>query len=113
VPTDGSSRVETLETALDVTLAHILAQTHDPRASWFALTEGDRLFSVGDPADTLYVLRSGRLGVFTPREGQPPLFVGIIKPGTPVGEMSSPCPEMPSSTWPATIQNLWQMWPRS
>lgn len=88
MPSDGSATVETLETALDVTLAHIIAQTHDPRASWFALTEGDRLFSVGDAADTLYVLRSGRLGVFTPREGQPPLFVGVIKPGTPVGEMS-------------------------
>ncbi len=83
-----STSFETLETALDVALARILTQNHDPRASWFALTEGDRLISVGDPADTLYVLRSGRLGVFAPREGQPPHFVGIVKPGTPVGEMA-------------------------
>ena len=73
---------------LDVTLARLLSESKDPRASWFALTEGDRLFSVGDPADTLYVLRSGRLGVFNPHEGRPPEFVGVVRPGTPVGEMS-------------------------
>lgn len=73
---------------LDGTLARIMAEKPDPRASWFALTEGDRLFSAGDPADTFYVLQSGRLGVFAPREGQPPEFIGVIQPGTPVGEMS-------------------------
>ena len=73
---------------LDAALARILAETPDPRASWFALTEGDRLFSAGDPADTFYILQSGRLGVFVPREGQPPEFIGVVQPGTPVGEMS-------------------------
>lgn len=73
---------------LDVTLARILADNLDPRASWFALTEGDRLFSEGDLADTFYVLQSGRLGVFTPREGQPAEFIGVVHPGTPVGEMA-------------------------
>ena len=34
------------------------------RASWFALTGGESLFAEGDTADTLYLLRSGRLGVF-------------------------------------------------
>lgn len=79
---------ETAADALDVTLARILSENLDPRASWFALTEGDRLFSAGDPADTFYVLQSGRLGVFTPREGQQPEFIGVVHPGTPVGEMA-------------------------
>lgn len=73
---------------LDLDLARIVLDTRDTRASWFTLTEGDRLFSAGDPADTFYVLRSGRLGVFVPREDQPPQFVGVIHPGTPAGEMA-------------------------
>ncbi|WP_297802784.1 patatin-like phospholipase family protein [uncultured Brevundimonas sp.] len=73
---------------LDAALARILTETPDSRVSWFALTEGERLFSAGDPADTFYILQSGRLGVFTPREGQQAEFVGVVQPGTPVGEMS-------------------------
>lgn len=73
---------------LDATLARILTEHPDSRASWFALTEGDRLFSAGDPADTFYILQSGRLGVFKPREGQEAEFIGVVQPGTPVGEMS-------------------------
>ena len=73
---------------LDAGLARILLETQDARASWFALTEGDRLFSAGDAADTLYVLRSGRLGVFVPHEGRPAEFVGVIRPGAPAGEMA-------------------------
>lgn len=79
---------EATRDSLDASLARILIEHPDPRASWFALTEGDRLFSAGDPADTLYVLQSGRLGVFTPREGGQQEFVGVIQPGTPVGEMA-------------------------
>lgn len=58
-------------------------------ASWFALTGGETLFSEGDPADTLYLLRAGRLGVFR-REAndQPPQFVGVVRPGEPAGEMA-------------------------
>ncbi len=58
-------------------------------ASWFALTGGETLLAEGDPADTLYLLRSGRLGVFR-REAndQPPQFVGVIRPGEPAGEMA-------------------------
>lgn len=73
---------------LDAILARVMGSRPDPRASWFALTEGDRLFSAGDTADVFYVLQSGRLGVFTPREGHAPEFIGIVQPGTPVGEMS-------------------------
>lgn len=57
-------------------------------ASWFTLPGGGRLFAAGDPADTLYLLRSGRLGVFKHDEGAEPHFLGVIKPGEPAGEMA-------------------------
>lgn len=58
-------------------------------ASWFALTGGETLFAEGDPADTLYLLRAGRLGVFrSETNDQPPQFVGVIRPGEPAGEMA-------------------------
>lgn len=58
-------------------------------ASWFALTGGETLFAEGDPADTLYLLRAGRLGVFRSESNdQPPQFVGVIRPGEPAGEMA-------------------------
>src|SRR5690606_32235986 len=37
---------------------------------------------------TLYLLRSGRLGVFRHEPGQPPEFVGVVRGGEPVGEMA-------------------------
>ena len=60
------------------------------RASWFALTGGESLFLEGDTADTLYLLRSGRLGVFRrdPAADRPAQFVGVIRPGEPAGEMA-------------------------
>ena len=73
------------------TLEAALARVFDDRntkASWFALTGGEQLFAAGDEADSLYLLRSGRLGVFRREEGQPPYFVGVIRPGEPVGEMA-------------------------
>jgi len=76
-------RTDTLEAAL--------AQVFDApntRASWFALTGGEPLFNAGDTADTLYLLRSGRLGVFRHDEGQAPHFLGVIRPGEPAGEMA-------------------------
>ena len=33
---------------------------------WFALPGGATLFELGDPADSLYVLKSGSLGAFKP-----------------------------------------------
>lgn len=60
------------------------------RASWFALTGGETLLAEGDSADTLYLLRSGRLGVFRRESGEdrPPRFIGVIRPGEPAGEMA-------------------------
>ena len=76
-------RADTLEAAL----AQVFA-ARDTKASWFALTGGEPLFNAGDEADSLYLLRSGRLGVFRNEEGQPPQFLGVIRPGEPVGEMA-------------------------
>lgn len=80
----ATDRPDTLEAAL----ARVFEGTRNTRASWFALTRGERLFSAGDPADTLYLLRAGRLGVFRDDNGRGPQFVGVIKPGDPVGEMA-------------------------
>ncbi|HZW16448.1 MAG TPA: patatin-like phospholipase family protein [Brevundimonas sp.] len=75
---------------LEDALHRIFEGGKNTRASWFALTGGETLFAEGDVADTLYLLRSGRLGVFRrDREGdRPPQFVGVIRPGEPAGEMA-------------------------
>lgn len=56
--------------------------------SWFALAGGQTLYSAGDPSDQLYMLCEGRLGVFHREQGQAPQFLGVIRPGEPVGEMA-------------------------
>ncbi len=73
--------------SLEAALAKVF-EDQNTRASWFALTGGELLFSAGDAPDSLYLLRSGRLGVFRQDEDQPPQFLGVIKPGEPVGEMA-------------------------
>lgn len=75
---------------LEDALHRIFEGGKNTRASWFALTGGETLFAEGDGADTLYLLRSGRLGVFRrdPDEDRPPQFVGVIRPGEPAGEMA-------------------------
>ena len=72
---------------LETALAGLFSERRSP-ASWFTLTGGERLFSAGEPADTLYLLRSGRLGVFRKEEGKETEFVGVVRGGEPVGEMS-------------------------
>lgn len=74
---------------LEDALHRIFESGRNTPASWFALTGGETLFTEGDPSDTLYLLRAGRLGVFR-REAndQPPQFVGVIRPGEPAGEMA-------------------------
>src|SRR4051794_32830052 len=56
--------------------------------AWFSLPGGETLYSPGDPADQLFFLRTGRLGAFRREPGQEPQFLGVIRPGEPVGEMS-------------------------
>ena len=77
----------TTATPLQKTLAHLFENTHGA-ASWFTLPGGVRLFAAGDQADTLFLVRSGRLGVFRSEEGHEPHLLGVIKPGEPAGEMS-------------------------
>ena len=55
---------------------------------WFSLPGGQKLFGQGDVSDMLYVVRTGRLGAFRHEEGQEPVFLGIIRPGEPAGEMA-------------------------
>jgi len=80
----ASLRPDTLEAAL----ARIFEGRMIDRASWFALTGGEPLFRAGDPADTLYLVRSGRLGVFRVDDSQPAQFLGVVRAGEPVGEMA-------------------------
>ena len=56
--------------------------------SWFSLPGGASLYEAGDDADQLFFLRTGRLAVFRHGEGPQPQFLGIIRPGEPVGEMA-------------------------
>lgn len=69
-------------------LSRIFEGASNTQASWFALTRGEQLFAAGDPADTLYLLRAGRLGVFRRDDGRTPQLVGVVKPGDPVGEVA-------------------------
>jgi NTE family protein len=73
---------------LEAALARVFEGRMIDRASWFALTGGERLFAAGDMADTLYLLRSGRLGVFRKETEGPQQFLGVVRPGEPVGEMA-------------------------
>lgn len=77
-------RPDTLEAAL----SRIFEGKMIGRASWFALTGGEQLFAEGDESDTLYLVRSGRLGVFRMEQGQPGQFLGVVRSGEPVGEMA-------------------------
>ncbi len=73
----------------DSALARLFAQERArDEALWFSLPGGQKLFSAGDSADHLYLLRTGRLGAFRHEAGQEPLFLGVIRPGEPAGEMS-------------------------
>jgi NTE family protein len=54
----------------------------------FSLPGGRSLFLAGEAADTLYFVRTGRLGVVRREEAQDQQFFGIVKPGEPVGEMA-------------------------
>jgi NTE family protein len=65
-----------------------LGENAAPDVAWFSLPGGRTLYSAGEPADTLYLLRAGRLGVIRREEGHQQQFLGVIKPGEPAGEMA-------------------------
>ena len=80
-----------METSLndDTALARLFAkQWREGAAAWFSLPGGATLFEPGDAADQLFFLKPGRLGAFRRDEGQEPLFLGVIRPGEPAGEMA-------------------------
>jgi NTE family protein len=62
--------------------------TAHPDVSWFSLPGGQTLCAAGETADQLYFLRTGRLGVFRRGAGQESIFLGVIRPGEPAGEMA-------------------------
>jgi NTE family protein len=72
----------------DTALARLFAGDRpSPDVAWFSIPGGQHLYDAGAKADELYFLRAGRLGVIRQEEGQEPVFLGVIKPGEPVGEM--------------------------
>ena len=56
--------------------------------TWFSLPGGQTLCEAGEKADQLFFLRTGRLAAIRHEEGQEPLFLGVIRPGEPAGEMA-------------------------
>lgn len=74
--------------ALNAALAALFAGDGG-QASWFSLPAGQALFAAGAPADTLYLLQSGRLGVFRREDsGERVEMIGVVRSGEPVGEMA-------------------------
>lgn len=73
---------------LSTALARLFAdESRIGEAVAFSLPGGAPLFLPGETADQLYWLRSGRLAAYRSHAaGQ--TFLGLIKPGEPVGEMS-------------------------
>lgn len=52
------------------------------------LRAGRALFQAGDPADCLYILLSGALGVYVSGSQGEPRLIAFIRPGESVGEMA-------------------------
>ncbi|HTK36314.1 MAG TPA: patatin-like phospholipase family protein [Caulobacteraceae bacterium] len=65
-----------------------VGEQRSPDVSVFTLPGGRILFAAGEPAENLYFVRTGRLGAVKREEGHDQQFLGVIKPGEPVGEMS-------------------------
>ena len=77
------------ETPVDSALARLFSEERGQGdATWFSLPGGSVLFEPGEPADHLYFVRAGRLGAFRREDGQEPVFLGVIRPGEPAGEMA-------------------------
>jgi NTE family protein len=77
------------EIPADSALARLFRQEElQADVAWFSLRGGEKLYAAGDPADHLYLLRTGRLGVFRREAGREAEFLGVVRPGEPVGEMS-------------------------
>jgi NTE family protein len=64
---------------------------------WFGIPAGSRLFNEGDPASDVYIVLTGRLGVFVAAETEM-IPVAQISPGELIGEMSLISEEPRSAT---------------
>jgi NTE family protein len=85
---------------LSTSLADGLSDTHSalvrlfvgekasPEVVWFSLPGGRTLYTAGEEPDLLYLVRAGRLGAIRKGENGESLFLGVIKPGEPAGEMA-------------------------
>jgi NTE family protein len=77
------------ESLPDTALTRLFEETvRTGDAAWFSLPGGVPLFLSGEPAEYLYLLRTGRLGAIRREDGHEPQFLGVIRPGEPAGEMS-------------------------
>ena len=56
-------------------------------AEWVSISAGETLFSMNEPADALYLLLSGSLGVYVPGMDDAQRLVAVIRHGETVGEM--------------------------
>lgn len=74
---------------VDSALARLFADPLvEAEATWFSLPGGSALYKSGEPAEFLYLVRAGRLGAIRREADHEPLFLGVIKPGEPAGEMA-------------------------
>lgn len=69
------------------------ASTEDLRAVAQALelelyTAGDRIFSIGDQGDYMYVIQSGQVGISTNPDPKAKDYVAVLGPGDAFGEMN-------------------------
>src|ERR1700756_2996028 len=68
------------------------------RVQWHSVTGGTTLFSEGDPGKDMFVVMSGRLGVFKRNVEEHLELLAQIEPGAPVGEMALLSNERRSAT---------------
>src|ERR1700744_4816756 len=88
-PRDGHM----VETAFDAPGGGALARLFAgwgaaPEVEHVSLAGGQVLYTAGQPAETLYFLKAGRLGVIREEAGREQQFLGVVKPAEPVGEMA-------------------------
>lgn len=77
-------RSDTLEQAL----ARLFTGSRRRGAELLSVAGGQTLITAGQPSSRVYLLKSGRLGVFRPEPDGRPRFIGLIRPGEPAGEIS-------------------------
>jgi NTE family protein len=74
--------------ALSSALARLfIGERASPEVVWFSLPGGRTLFSAGEASELLYFVRAGRLAAFR-KDSEGSHYLGVIKPGEPVGEMA-------------------------